>query len=53
MTSNLREIRLETAVEGPGFHVFRDKSLLPEYVQIEAFSGWTKVLVNFFVVLWV
>lgn len=49
---NLREIRLKGAEERPGLHMFRDKSLFSEHVQTESFPGWTQVLVDFHVVLW-
>lgn len=50
--SNLREIGLKGAEECPGLNVFRDKSLFSEHVQTESFPGWTQVLVDFHVVLW-
>lgn len=49
---NLREVGLEGAEKGPGLHMFRDKFLCSEHVQTESLPGWTQVLVNFFVVLW-
>lgn len=46
---DLRQSRLERAVEGPGFHVFRDKSLFTEDVQTDSLSGRTQVLMELFV----
>lgn len=50
--SNLREIGLKGAEERPGLNMFRDKSLFSEHVQTESFPGWTQMLVDFHVVLW-
>lgn len=47
--SDLRQIRLERAVEGPRFHVFGNKSLFTEDVQTESLSGRTQVLMELFV----
>ena len=52
MTSDLGDVGLEGAVEGPGLHVFGDQSLFSEHVQTEALSGGTQVLVDLLGVLW-
>lgn len=50
--SNLRQVGLEGAAQGPGLHVLRDEPLLSEHVQTETFPGLAQVSVDLLVVLW-